>query len=167
MQMAANVQRSLLPEKFPDVEGFQISTFYRPSDAVGGDYYDVRQNGEGATTWLIADVSGHGVQAALTSMLLKAIFRQSAASVQEPRELLSKMSAELYQFPAKRDVRRGDRSADRSGKPGVLVANAGLPYPMLLSANSEKKVLEIPCPGCRSACFRTERPISTTHVNSS
>ena len=152
MQMAANVQRSLLPEKFPDVDGFQISTFYRPSDAVGGDYYDVRQNGEGAT-WLIADVSGHGGQAALTSMLLKAIFRQSAASVQEPRELLSKMSAELYQFLPSGMYAAATVLRIEAGKPGVLVANAGLPYPMLLSANSEKKVLEIPLSGLPLGLF--------------
>jgi serine phosphatase RsbU (regulator of sigma subunit) len=152
MEMAANVQRSLLPENFPQVDGFQINTHYRPSDAVGGDYYDVIQNGPGAI-WLIADVSGHGVQAALTSMLLKAIFRQTAANIQDPRELLSKMSAELYQFLPSGMYAAATVLRIEAGKPAVQIANAGLPYPMLLSANSEKKVREIPLAGLPLGMF--------------
>jgi len=152
MEMAANVQRSLLPENFQQVDGFQINTHYRPSDAVGGDYYDVIQNGAGAI-WLIADVSGHGVQAALTSMLLKAIFRQTAANFQDPRELLSKMSAELYQFLPSGMYAAATVLRIEAGKPAVQIANAGLPYPMLLSANSEKKVREIPLAGLPLGLF--------------
>ena len=158
MEMAANVQRSLLPENFPEVDGFQISTFYRPSDAVGGDYYDVHQNGDGAT-WLISDVSGHGVQAALTSMLLKAIFRQSAANFQDdPRELLSKMNSELHQFLPSGMFAAATVFQIEAGSPTVRVANAGLPYPMLLSANSEKKVREIPLAGLPLGLFPVGTP---------
>ncbi len=157
MEMAANVQRSLLPENFPEVDGFKISTLYRPSDAVGGDYYDVSQNGDGAT-WLIADVSGHGVQAALTSMLLKAIFRQSAANFQDPRELLSQMSSELYQFLPGGMYAAATVLQIEAGGPTVRVANAGLPYPMLLSANSEKKVREIPLAGLPLGLFAGGTP---------
>ena len=157
MEMAANVQRSLLPENFPEVDGFQISTFYRPSDAVGGDYYDVHQNGDGAT-WLISDVSGHGVQAALTSMLLKAIFRQSAANFQDPRELLSKMNSELHQFLPSGMFAAATVFQIEAGSPAVRVANAGLPYPMLLSANSEKKVREIPLAGLPLGLFPVGTP---------
>jgi len=152
MEMAANVQRSLLPKEFPEVDGFQISTLYRPSDAVGGDYYDVHQNGDGAT-WLISDVSGHGVQAALTSMLLKAIFHQSAANFQDPRELLSKMNSELHQFLPGGMYAAATVFKIEAGSPAVQVANAGLPYPMLLSASSEKKVREIPLTGLPLGLF--------------
>ena len=157
MEMAAIVQRSLLPENFPKVEGFQVSTYYRPSDAVGGDYYDVHQSGDGAT-WLISDVSGHGVQAALTSMLLKAIFRQSAASFQDPRELLAKMNAELHQFLPGGMFAAATVFQIEAGRPAVQVANAGLPYPMLLSASSGKKVREIPLAGLPLGLFEAGSP---------
>ncbi len=157
MEMAANVQRSLLPENFPEVDGFEISTFYRPSDAVGGDYYDVHQN-DGGATWLISDVSGHGVQAALTSMLLKAIFHQSAANFQDPRELLSKMNSELHQFLPGGMYAAATVFQIEAGRPAVQVANAGLPYPMLLSANSEKKVREIPLAGLPLGLFPVGTP---------
>ncbi len=157
MEMAATVQRSLLPEQFPQVDGFQINTHYRPSDAVGGDYYDVIQIGTGAT-WLIADVSGHGVQAALTSMLLKAIFRQTAANIQDPRELLARMNAELHQFLPSGMFAAATVLQIDAGKSMVRLANAGLPYPMLLSANSGKKVQEIPLAGLPLGLFPAGTP---------
>lgn len=157
MEMAATVQRSLLPEQFPQVDGFQINTHYRPSDAVGGDYYDVIQIGTRAT-WLIADVSGHGVQAALTSMLLKAIFRQTAANIQDPRELLARMNAELHQFLPSGMFAAATVLQIDAGKSMVRLANAGLPYPMLLSANSGKKVQEIPLAGLPLGLFPAGTP---------
>ena len=115
------------------------------------------QNGDGAT-WLIADVSGHGVQAVLTSMLLKAIFRQSGANFQDPRELLSQISSELYQFLPGGMYAAATVLQIEAGGSAVRVANAGLPYPMLLSANSEKKVREIPLAGLPLGLFAGGTP---------
>ena len=94
LEMAARVQQSLLPADFPDIEGYRVNGVYRPSEAVGGDFYDVHLR-DGSATWLVCDVSGHGVQASLTSMLLKAIFQQAAARIDDMRELLRTMNAEL------------------------------------------------------------------------
>ena len=94
LELAARVQRSLLPSSFPESPGLQIDTFYRPCDGIGGDYFDfILRNGQ---TWLlVSDVSGHGIQAALASMLMKAIFQDSCASVEGPVQLLSEMNARL------------------------------------------------------------------------
>jgi PAS domain S-box-containing protein len=72
-QIAATLQRSLLPERVPEIPGWQVAALYRPAGAereveVGGDFYDFVQLDDG---WLviIGDVTGKGLQAAtLTSL---------------------------------------------------------------------------------------------------
>jgi len=72
-QIAATLQRSLLPETVPEIPGWEVATLYRPGGAereieVGGDFYDFVELQDG---WLviIGDVTGKGLQAAtLTSM---------------------------------------------------------------------------------------------------
>ena len=148
LEMAARVQQSLLPANLPDVEGYRVKAVYRPSEAVGGDFYDVYLR-DGTATWLVCDVSGHGVQASLTSMLLKAIFQQAAARIDDPRDLLRTMNAELHRYLpsgmyAVASVFRLD-----PGQQSLAIANAGLPYPFLLPGNPEKRVEQIPMSGCR------------------
>jgi serine phosphatase RsbU (regulator of sigma subunit) len=68
MKIAANIQSVLLPEN-PLIEGFEISAYLKPTDEVGGDYYDVINIGN--KNWvIIGDVSGHGVPAGLVMMMV-------------------------------------------------------------------------------------------------
>lgn len=157
LEMAARVQRSLLPEKFPPLDGFEIDALYEPCQAMGGDYYDFCLR-DGWATLLISDVSGHGVPAALTSMLLKAIFQDMAAVCDEPAGLLSQMSNKLYRFlPAGVFVAgmiiRVDSARDR-----IQVANAGLPYPFVVSPGSERGLAELPLSGLPLALFAESGP---------
>ena len=156
LEMAARVQQSLLPANLPDVEGYRVKAVYRPSEAVGGDFYDVYLR-DGTATWLVCDVSGHGVQASLTSMLLKAIFQQAAARIDDPRDLLRTMNAELHRYLpsgmyAVASVFRLD-----PGRQSLAIANAGLPYPFLLPGNPEKRVEQIPMSGLPLGLFATSK----------
>ena len=156
LEMAARVQQSLLPTNLPDVEGYRVKAVYRPSEAVGGDFYDVYL-GDGTATWLVCDVSGHGVQASLTSMLLKAIFQQAAARIDDPRDLLRTMNAELHRYLpsgmyAVASVFRLD-PAEQS----LSIANAGLPHPFLLPGDPEKRVEQIPLSGLPLGLFPTSK----------
>ena len=68
MKIAANIQSVLLPEN-PLIEGFEITAYLKPTDEVGGDYYDVINTG--TNNWvIIGDVSGHGVPAGLVMMMV-------------------------------------------------------------------------------------------------
>lgn len=73
IEQIARIQRALLPEKNPDLPGFQIATSYIPSDESGGDYYDYFSDSDGTLGVLIADVSGHGAGAATVMAMLRAI----------------------------------------------------------------------------------------------
>ncbi len=145
LEMAARVQRSLLPDCFPEIPGLRIDSFYRPCDAIGGDYFDfLRRDGQ---TWiLVSDVSGHGIQAALASMLMKAIFQDSGASSVGPTQLLTEMNARLKKFlpegiyAAAAVICVDDQDAT------VRFVNAGLPFPFVLRSGP-RRLDEVPLPG--------------------
>ena len=146
VEMAARVQRSLLPENFPEVEGLEVNVAYRPTVAVGGDYYDVSA-GDGRVIWLLADVTGHGIQAALTSMLLKAIFQETASRASRPVQLLADMNSRLHRFLP--EGMFAAATVVELGADGhrVQIANAGLPYPFVLSSGRKADVQQIPLSG--------------------
>ncbi len=72
-EQIANIQRSLLPQKIPEIPGLSIATSYLTSDRAGGDYYDFFPFPDGTWGILIADVSGHGPAAATVMAMLRAI----------------------------------------------------------------------------------------------
>jgi serine phosphatase RsbU (regulator of sigma subunit) len=136
LEMAARVQRSLLPEAMPEIEGFCLTGFYEPCAALGGDYYDIFEKAE-AFVILLADVSGHGVPAALSSMLLKASFQEAAARADGPVHLLEEMNVRLARFLPSSIYACASSLWIAPGKP-LRIANAGLPYPIVLRAASER-----------------------------
>jgi sigma-B regulation protein RsbU (phosphoserine phosphatase) len=70
---ARRIQRNLLPES-PDMAGASFAVHYGPADDVAGDFYDVRRLADGSRVVLLADVTGHGIPAAMSATLLKAHF---------------------------------------------------------------------------------------------
>jgi sigma-B regulation protein RsbU (phosphoserine phosphatase) len=80
-ELAADIQRRLLPDSVPDLHGFEIAGWNRPARLVGGDYYNFFPLREGRMAFLVADVTGKGMPAALMvstlhSALLLLIERQ-------------------------------------------------------------------------------------------
>ncbi len=69
MELAKKIQTILLPEN-PRVPGYEISTYMKPAQEVGGDYYDII-NIKGCDWLVIGDVSGHGVPAGLIMMMVQ------------------------------------------------------------------------------------------------
>jgi serine phosphatase RsbU (regulator of sigma subunit) len=135
LEMAARVQQSLLPERMPEVEGFCLDGFYQASTLLGGDYYDFLQRPDELVV-LVADVSGHGVQAALSSMVLKASFREAASNADGPIALLDRMNTQLGRILPSSMYACAASVWITPGTPRVRIANAGLPYPTVLRAGS-------------------------------
>lgn len=65
IELAADIQRRLLPTAFPVVEGFELAGWSRPARHVGGDFYDLMRLKQGRVGAVLADVSGKGLPAAL------------------------------------------------------------------------------------------------------
>lgn len=72
MEEARKIQENLIPERLPDIPGYEVAGHYEPRGPVGGDYYDCISLPTGDWGLAIADVSGKGMQAALLMATLRA-----------------------------------------------------------------------------------------------
>ena len=96
LEIAREVQQKLLPERMPEMEGFQIEGFCRSAQEVGGDYYDFFQLDESRMGIVIADVSGKGTSASFYMAEIKGMMLQLASRIESPRDLLSEVNQHLY-----------------------------------------------------------------------
>jgi len=71
INIARDIQQALLPRNFPDNPNFAVTGINFPCLAVGGDYFDVFALSDGRTAFLIADVSGKGLGAAIVTTMLQ------------------------------------------------------------------------------------------------
>lgn len=88
LEIAGDVQRSLLPQAFPDVRGWSMYGCNIPALEVGGDYFDVIALDTGKFALILADVADKSVQAALYMAMLRSLFVAEAKSFRSPRETL-------------------------------------------------------------------------------
>jgi DNA-binding NarL/FixJ family response regulator len=130
LEMAARVQQNLLPRNFPKLPGFRFANLYQPSASIGGDFYDVAPIESGAVL-LVSDVIGHGVQAALSTMLLKGVFREAAASERNAVALLEEMNRRLHAVLPTGMYAAAAVFTLRADSDDIDFANAGLPYPFV------------------------------------
>lgn len=75
MELAAQIQRGILPASVPEIPGFDLLAWTRPARHVGGDYYDLIRLPDDRTAIVLADVSGKGVPAALLVSTVHAALR--------------------------------------------------------------------------------------------
>ena len=95
LRLAAEIQRSLLPELPAATPGFRWAARIIPAGRIGGDFYDFLQPSAGTVFAILCDVSGKGIPAALLLSSLKTLFR---ATVQagDPAAVAERMSSALY-----------------------------------------------------------------------
>ena len=97
-------QQSLLPARQAIVNGVAVNCRYAPSAALGGDLYDYAATSTNRTALLIADVSGHGVSAAMLTGIVKSAFHASHIDGFQPAAVVHRISHGLAAFGAERFV---------------------------------------------------------------
>ena len=102
MQVAQDIQHTLLPKNFPDIEGFDIATIYRAAKDVGGDYYDFVWIDEKTLGIVVADVSGKGVPGSLVMTMIRTAIRLESRGTRSPVEILCNVNDFVTE-----DVRKG------------------------------------------------------------
>ncbi len=95
LELAKRIQLSLLPPPFPDSAAFRVAARYVPMNAVAGDLYDYLVADATCAGILIADVSGHGVPAALIASMVKMAAIAQVANATHPGQLLTAMNRAL------------------------------------------------------------------------
>jgi serine phosphatase RsbU (regulator of sigma subunit) len=88
METARQIQLSILPSHIPKIEGLDIAARYVPMTAVAGDFYDFIVVDEKHIGILVADVSGHGMPAALIASMLKIALSAQVAHAADPAQVL-------------------------------------------------------------------------------
>src|SRR5215469_5180634 len=143
LQLAAQIHQGLLPAAKLAIPGWEVAYHYKPAGVIGGDYFDVLSDGKGGAYFLIADVAGKGVSAAMLTANLRAVFRALIPLGLEVEQLLShanRLFCESKLPMQYATVIFGHASA--TGK--LQVVNAGH-LPALLVHGSDIKLLDSEC----------------------
>ncbi len=93
LALARQVQSALLPDRPPELPGYDIAGYWRPAREVAGDFYDFLMLNEGRLAFSIADVADKGMGAALFMVLTRTALRESLWSTQESGRALERTNA--------------------------------------------------------------------------
>lgn len=140
MQFAEQIQKALVSE-YVDLNNAEMWSRYIPCEEIGGDIFCVKQV-EDKFWFMIADISGHGISAALISTMINVIFNLSVEFCSTPDEILKRINKTL--FEVFNDSKYGLISAfagyisDKS----LCYVNAGQPYPVLCRKSGDIETLD-------------------------
>jgi sigma-B regulation protein RsbU (phosphoserine phosphatase) len=97
LQAAREIQRRLVPERLPEIEGYEVEAAYFPAEEVGGDFYQVLESKGEAKLVVVGDVSGKGLKAAMTGTLAMGALRALATEGLGPGALLMRLNRQLVE----------------------------------------------------------------------
>jgi|HubBroStandDraft_3_1064219.scaffolds.fasta_scaffold53296_1 hypothetical protein len=95
LEIARQIQSSILPREVPSIAGIEIAARYLPMSAVAGDFYDFLAPEKNQLGILIADVTGHGVPAAIIASMLKVAYAGQAEHAADPARVLAGLNQAL------------------------------------------------------------------------
>jgi phosphoserine phosphatase RsbU/P len=149
LEIARRMQLSILPVSFPTSKSFRVTARYLPMTAVAGDFYDFLLTSDHQAGLLIADVSGHGIPAALIASMVKLAASTQRVDAENPSNLLLGMNSALCGNTQNQFVTAGYVYLDALSEE-LRYSGAAHP-PMLLLRNGE--VTEISENGLMLAAF--------------
>lgn len=156
MQLARRVQTNLLPRTLPTLPGLDLYACMRPALHVGGDFFDFVAPSAESTVFLVSDVSGKGMSAALVMTMTRTILRSLVGQAKkaagtnglpQPAALLALVNNELYEdltelsMFATAFVAEYDHASRR-----MVYANAGHSPVIYKPEGAQARLLEAGCP---------------------
>jgi len=100
MELAAEIQREILPKGSPEIEGYDLLGWSRPARQVGGDYYDLQVLDDGRLRLTVGDVTGKGLPAALLVSTLHSSLRLLLGEAAVDAELLARLNRHIHESSA-------------------------------------------------------------------
>lgn len=98
LQATSQIQRSMLPQKLPELEGYRFAGHYQPSTECSGDFYDVLEMPDGRYGLVIGDVSGHGAPAMVAMAMIHMLLRMHIMRFADPAEMLHNINTDMFQY---------------------------------------------------------------------
>ncbi len=131
LNLAAVIQQEILPAELPEADGLEFGVFFRPATYVSGDIYDVARLDDDRLWFFVADAVGHGVPAALLTMVISRSLR-GGASTRTPAEAITALNADLVRAQRGRsrfatavcgtiDIRTREVTLCTAGHPPALI----------------------------------------------
>jgi len=135
ISLAAQIQKLALPAKMIDTQRLKISALFKPMKIIGGDFFAFYENADRGVGIFIADVSGHGIAAALTVNLIKSVFTQQHENAVHPALLMRNMNAALFPHLHEQFITAAYCYLDFERKK-IIIAQAGHPPIYLIRRDS-------------------------------
>jgi sigma-B regulation protein RsbU (phosphoserine phosphatase) len=175
ISLARSIQQRLFPSELPDREDIAIEVLNDPGRHVSGDYYDVIELSDGRVAFLVADVTGEGVAAALLMANLQAAVRVTLATSSDIASLLKQWNDLLYSNtdaskfvtclvgildPARRELVLGNAGhllpyviVPSSAKCEVIEMEGGFPLGVVDDAEYEAHSVSLGAEPCLLYCY--------------
>ncbi|HXG58474.1 MAG TPA: SpoIIE family protein phosphatase [Thermoanaerobaculia bacterium] len=144
IEIAATIQRNLLPKEGPQFRGVSFSAHFEPTASIGGDYYDVFNLDKSRLAVAIGDVSGHGLSTGLVMAMVKAAITTLVEEGTDEATLFQRLNDLVFRSTERRafmtlaftifDLERGT----------IRHTNAGHLYPYLLREGRQPAAIEVP-----------------------
>jgi serine phosphatase RsbU (regulator of sigma subunit) len=144
IEIAASIQRNLLPKEGPQFRGVSFSAHFEPTASIGGDYYDVFNIDKTRLAVAIGDVSGHGLSTGLVMAMVKAAITTLVEEGADETSLFHRLNDLVFRSTERRafmtlaftifDLERGT----------IRHTNAGHLYPYILREGQKPRGIEVP-----------------------
>ncbi|MCA9741658.1 SpoIIE family protein phosphatase [candidate division KSB1 bacterium] len=142
LAVARKIQQDLLPRELPDNQHYQIAAYSKPSQTVGGDFYDYLPIDQQRFGLVIADASGKGMPAAMLISQIQAILKSEVSHKNSIEKTISVLNRHLKRYSSAQNFATlffgmVDMEAQK-----LFYVNAGHNYPILARENGEVELLQ-------------------------
>jgi serine phosphatase RsbU (regulator of sigma subunit) len=132
IEIAATIQRNLLPKEGPHFRGVSFSAHFEPTASIGGDYYDVFNLDKSKLAVAIGDVSGHGLSTGLVMAMVKAAMTTLVEEGADETSLFTRLNELVHRSTEKRAFMTLGFTIFDLERGSIRHTNAGHLYPYLL-----------------------------------
>lgn len=137
---ARAIQLAALPRANPNLAGLEVATVYTPASDVAGDFYDFLELQNGSLGVFIADVSGHGVPAALVASMLKIALATQIENASSPARILSALNALFCGRLERQFITASYIHIDPAANT-LVAASAGHPPPIIRRGETTEEIV--------------------------
>jgi serine phosphatase RsbU (regulator of sigma subunit) len=137
---ATHIQRGLLPEAPPEIAGWKLNAFIEACNEVGGDLYDFHVRSDGRLVFLVGDVTGKGMGAALLMSSFLASARVLYETCLDPADLARRLGGMLHRTTDRRRFVTGFVGCLDPASGALDYVNAGHPPPLLVAGGTLREL---------------------------
>mgnify|MGYP005627951099 FL=1 len=142
LQTAHEMQMRLMPQQNPQLEGYEVVGRCRPATEVGGDFFQYFSIDQQKWVFALADVTGHGMQAAIPTMVFSGLLDTEISYSALPETLMPRLNSSLCRMLEPRTFVCLSLGELDCAKNTMRISNGGCPYPYFYKASS-KSVSEL------------------------